>query len=250
MSDGCPGDGESIRRLAAALTWEAGGSGQGRSLAVSLVFHIAALAPFCLAGSVPSHKAIDEKGFLRASVTLVPAAVQSPPQPRSMPPAKAGMPAPDASGAPAKLKVDLDRIQVDFAVDEGNQLQEVVKRRGGELALLEKDDRDYAESLFLPPDWSRISGPKNVSDRYIVLMEPARDWRIFGDLAGRYDIDLDRYQGAALFDMGYRHCVEEAISAKASSQPNAGGRVTIAHLRFTLANPCGITALEVEFAAR
>ena len=218
---------------------------------MSLLFHIAALAPFCLAGSVVSHIAIHEKGLLRKSVILVPAPRNSPPQPRSMPPARAGMPAPEASGgAPAKLTVDLDTIQVDFAVDEGSQLQEVVKRRGGELALLEKEDRDYAESLFLPPDWSRISGPKNVSDRYIVLMEPARDWRIFGDLAGRYDIDLDRYQGAALFDMGYRHCVMDAILAKASSQSNAGGRIAVAHLQFTLANPCGITALEVEFAAK
>jgi hypothetical protein len=252
---GCSGDDESVRQFQAALTWEAGGKEKRLSLLLSLLVHMIVVVPFCLMG-ISVHREVPVSDIHKvATLVLVPKNSLVPPLPLQTSiqlPAEVGLPLPDDSGgAPGELTVELSSMSLGFAVDVGNQLQAVVRRTHGELALLEKGDRDHAQYLFEPPDWHRNLGPRNISDKFLVLMEPARDWKVFRDLAAQYDdIDLSQYYGAALFDMRYRLCLMDAIRTKVRSNTKAGGRVISAQLAFTVDSPCGVIALEVEVAPR
>ena len=252
---GSSADDESVRRLLAALAWEARAEEEWHSLAVSLLAHMVALMLFYMSGASVYHQVPVIDTHKVVNLVLVPKTVLVPPlPPQASPPlpGKVGLPLPDDSGGAREgLTVELSAVSLGFAVDAGNQLQAVVRSNHGELALLEKDDRDHAQYLFEPPDWRRRVGPKNVSDKFLVLMEPARDWKVFRDLAAQYDdIDLNQYHGAALFDMRYRGCLMEAIRTNVQSNGKGGGRVISAQLAFTLNSPCGVTALEVEVAPK
>lgn len=115
--------------------------------------------------------------------------------------------------------------------------------------MLQKGDQDFAEYLFTGPDWRMVRGPVNIRDQYIVLMDPAEDWSIFHELESRDGIPPGKFQGAAVFDIGYRFCVMNAIRAKARSSQKSG-KVISAQLEFTLDDPCGLVAREVQLAPK
>jgi hypothetical protein len=78
-------------------------------------------------------------------------------------------------------------------------------------------------------------------------MDPPEGWAVFRALARRDGIALDRYRAGALFDIGYRRCLQDAIGRAAEiERQGTPGRVLAARLAFAADQPCGIEVLEVS----
>jgi len=144
-----------------------------------------------------------------------------------------------------EVAVNLNEIRTEFAPDRDQALPEIIRREHASLALLDKElldkDRVYiALFLFQPPLWEARATRVDVTDNLKIQMEPSREWVIFRDLSDRYGIDLSRYRACAIFDLGYRHCLEESIRSAARTAPANASRVSAARLVFSLDSPCGI----------
>jgi hypothetical protein len=147
------------------------------------------------------------------------------------------------------LAVDLNAMRLSFADDVGGQLPEVVRKNGGVLALLDKEDRAIALYILEPPSWEVQAVIRDVSRKLRLDMDPPRKWAVFRTAAERYGVDVDRYQACAIFDAAYRRCLQDAIRSRAlSGAPDSAGRVSSARLAFAADRPCGIEVLEVSLA--
>jgi hypothetical protein len=81
-------------------------------------------------------------------------------------------------------------------------------------------------------------------------MDPPEAWAVFREIASRYGIDLKHYRAGALFDIGYRRCLQDAIGrAAALQQTGTPSRVLATKLAFATGQPCGIDVLEVSLGA-
>jgi hypothetical protein len=149
--------------------------------------------------------------------------------------------------AVSELAVDLTSIR--FADDVAGQLPEVVRRNGGALALLDKEDRTIARYILQPPSWEAQGVIRDVSRKLRLCMDPPQKWEVFRTVAERYGIDLDRYRACAMFDAAYGRCLQDAIRSRAlSGASHSAGRVSSATLAFSIDRPCGIEVLEVSIA--
>ena len=244
-----PADQEAIRALERALNWRAAGRWPAGSMANSLVLHMVAIALLAAAlqprvGSQPASKAHETSA--QTFTTLVFPGPPIPRQPHLMDPGRAGLLQPEFSEtAPTQATVSLSSIDLSFALDVGGQLPGIVEAHHGMLALFDEDNSQVARYLMKPPDWEPQKSYEDVSRKLRLKMEPARAWPVFRDMADRYGIDLRRYVAYAVFDIGYRSCLTEAIR---SQLPPGAGRIS-ARVSFAMNSACGIEVLEVHRAA-
>jgi hypothetical protein len=164
--------------------------------------------------------------------------------PGAKPPDQARITMPDASFAAPPVTYNLSAMGLRFADDVRGQLPDVVQAHGGMLALLDKDDLTIASYLFEAPAWEPRETTRDVSRMLRIEMSPPQRWAVFRDAAAQYGIALDRYQASALFDIGYRRCLQEAIRLRAK-----GAKVTEAVLAVAPDSPCGFQVQEVTLAA-
>jgi hypothetical protein len=130
-------------------------------------------------------------------------------------------------------------------------LPDALLQQHGVLALLDENDPTVAHYLFQPPGWEPRQATVDVSSLLCLWMDPPEGWDVFRTLARRYGIALHRYRAGALFDIGYRHCLEDAIGRAAQTrQPGTPARVLAATLAFSPSQPCGIEVLDVSLDTR
>jgi len=249
-----PGKDDS-QALVRALSWQVPGFRPWRGLAGSALLHALLALPFIGAAiSFIPARASGPPPKTIAMPLFTPGKGDSPPQRRriAMPPVLSlRATAPLAASMPElpDMKIDLNSIRLSFAPDLRNELPQVVQDQHGMLALLDKEDRTVAHCLVRPPAWEMEEKIQDVSRSLRILMDPPEKWVVFRNVAKKYGIDLSRYQACALFDLGFRHCLKNAILAKASAAPAHSGRVRSARLAIAADRPCGIEVLEVSFAA-
>lgn len=158
---------------------------------------------------------------------------------------------PAARNVWADVPVDLSRIQLSFADDVGRRLPDVLREQHGMLALLDKDNPTVARYLFEPEAWELRAEFIDVSARLRIEMHPPQEWDVLRAVARRHGISLDQYRASAVFDIGYRRCIQEAIrNSPLARGPRFAGRISAAHLMFVSGQPCGIQVLEVSLAER
>jgi hypothetical protein len=131
-----------------------------------------------------------------------------------------------------------------IADDVRGRLPDVVQAQGGMLALLDKEDLTVASYLFQAPEWEPLETARDVSRMLRIEMYPPRMWAVFRNAAERHGIALDRYRAFALFGIGYRSCLQNAIRRRAK-----GSQVSAAVLEVAPDSPCGFDVQEVTFAA-
>jgi hypothetical protein len=154
-----------------------------------------------------------------------------------------------ARGAFPEAHLDLSAIQVSFADDAVGQLPAVLRNQHGMLALLDRDDTTVTQYVFRPPAWEMRDAIMDVSANLRIRMDPPEKWALWREIQARYGIVLERYQAFAVFNIGYRVCLIDAIRERALSRGlRPGGRVSAVRLAFTADRPCGIEVLEVSFA--
>jgi hypothetical protein len=144
---------------------------------------------------------------------------------------------------PPAAPVNLSSIQLSIADDVHGQLPNVVQAQGGYLALLDKDDPSIASYVFEGPAWEPLQTTRDVSRMLRIEMYPPRMWAVFRDAAGR-GIALDNYRAFALFGIGYRSCLQNAIRRSAK-----GAAVSAVVLAVAPDSPCGFQVQEVTLAA-
>jgi len=239
-----------------ALRWQLPGFWPWRGLAGSALLHALLLLPFIWA-AFSLHIPAQEGDPLPKTIVMPLFAPWKgyPPPPRHRIAVLPVMSLPSTAPLSAPLpdlpdvKIDLNSIRLSFAPDLRNELPQVVQDQHGMLALLDKEDRTVAHYLVRPPDWETEEKIQDVSRTLRILMDPPEKWAVFRNVARQYGIDLSRYQACALFDLGFRHCLKNAILARASAAPAHSGRVRSARLAIAADRPCGIEVLEVSFAA-
>jgi hypothetical protein len=243
-------DDEAFLQLRRAVEWESTGQFCKRLLTGSLIQAVL-ITPWLI--SLPPNVAEDSRPARHdAAVPIF-----APPAPASIPPqltlAPLSLPIPvkhELPSAPVpELAVDLTAMKLSFADDVGDQLPAVVRKNGGELALLDKEDRTIARYILQPPLWEVQEVIRDVSRKLRLAMDPPQRWAVFRNAATRYGVDLNRYRACAMFDAPYRRCLQDAIRAWAlSGAPHTEGRVSSASLAFAADRPCGIEVLEVTLA--
>jgi len=255
--DNCQHGEDDLQTLGRAVRWRSVWVWPWRGLAASALLHTLFLLLFISAGYslyVPAEDAdtsaratviplfAPRKGDFLPSAHRTTTPVLSPlSETRALP-----TPLPDV----ADVNVDLNSIRLSFAPDLRNELPQVVQDQHGMLALLDKEDRTVAHYLVRPPGWEMEERIQDVSRTLRILMDPPEKWAVFRNVARHYGIDLSRYQACALFDLGFRHCLKNAILAKASAASAHSGRVRSARLAIVADRPCGIAVLEVSFEAK
>lgn len=184
------------------------------------------------------------------------AAIFAPPPPAE-PPEEQPAPPPEIAAAapleqprialplppPPEAPVNLSSIQLSIADDVHGQLPSVVQAQGGMLALLDKDDLAFASYIFQGPAWEPVQTTRDVSRMLRIEMYPPRMWSVFRDAADR-GIALDDYRAFALFGIGYRSCLQNAIRRSAK-----GAAVSAVVLEVAPDSPCGFQVQEVTLAA-
>src|ERR1035441_9409739 len=110
------------------------------------------------------------------------------------------------------------------------------------LALLDKDDLAFASYVFEGPAWAPVKTTCDVSRMLRIEMFPPRMWAVFRDAAER-GIALDNYRAFALFGIGYRSCLQNAIRRSAK-----GAAVSAVVLEVAPDSPCGFQVQEVTLA--
>jgi hypothetical protein len=174
-------------------------------------------------------------------------AVRSAPRAASLAPSPIHAPPPESRAEFPKSTINLSAIQLRFANDVGGRLPDVLRQQHGMLALLDKEDPTIARYLFQPPAWERGDDVVDVSSMLCLWMDPPEGWAVFRSLSRRYGIALNRYRAGALFDIGYRRCLQDAIGrASEIKRPGTPARVLAARLAFAADRPCGIEVLEVS----
>lgn len=144
---------------------------------------------------------------------------------------------------PPDAPVNLSSIQLSIADDVHGQLPNVVQAQGGYLALLDKEDPTIASYVFKGPDWEPLQTTRDVSRMLRIEMYPPRMWAVFRD-AAEHGIALDKYRAFALFGIGYRSCLQNAIRRSAK-----GAKVSAVVLEVAPDSPCGFQVQEVTLAA-
>jgi hypothetical protein len=175
------------------------------------------------------------------------------PAPPATPSASAALVAPVDPGRPgdSAARVDLGRVEIQFADDVSGQLPAVLSARSGALALLDREDPTIARYLARPPGWEAVSGVTDVSRSLRVLMEPPARWALWRRIAARSGLALDHYQAAAVFDPDYRRCIQQRVRDYEAAHPGpAGAEVTSVRLAFVSDLPCGLEVLEVRHGAQ
>jgi len=147
-----------------------------------------------------------------------------------------------AQEPPPPAPVNLSSIRLTIADDVRGELPGVVEAQGGMLALLDKDDLGIASYVFEAPQWEPVETTRDVSRMMRIEMSPPQMWAVFRDAAERHGIPLDQYQAAALFDLRYRTCLQNAIRRSAKGMP-----VSAVLLRVAPDSPCGFQ-MEVTLA--
>lgn len=239
---------EPVRELRLGFPW--------RGLILSVLLHGAGFGTLFVNMARPA-PVEDSRAALEHAIPLfmpapVPAHATPPraPQPDSFR-ASPQLRLPEADPAPPSqdVRLDMNSIQLSFAVDVANQFPGVVERNRGMLALIDKDDPAIARYVIEPPDWTVRETLLDVSRKFRLEMYPPLKWRLLQAVARRSGLQLDRYRVCALFDSPYKGCLQEAIRSKASML-SSGGRVRVqsARLAFEGESPCGVDVLEVSFA--
>jgi hypothetical protein len=239
-----------ILRLERALLWRAGGGFPARSVTWSLLCQ--ALAAWAWCAALPLGPGVEggSDGTPPPQATIV---FVAPPTAASRPvvrwpafPAPRSVPEPESGVWPEALP-NLSGIQLQFADDVEGRLPDVLQRYHGELALLSQDDPAIALYLFDPPAWKVRETAVDVSSKLCLWMDPPERWALFRTLAQRYGVALDRYRAGALFDIGYRRCLQNAVADAAGRQrPGALAEVLGARLAFAVDRPCGVEVKEVS----
>jgi hypothetical protein len=247
-------DEESLLQLWRSLEWEATGQLPGRRLLIGALIQAVLMSPWLV--SLP--RAVENSPPTRYddAVPLFEPPRSSAVSPLPLAPVPSIVPR-DISLEPpvpavSELTVDLASIILSFADDMTGQLPEVVRRNGGALALLDKEDqedRTIARYILEPPSWEAHEVIRDVSWKFLLGMDPPQKWEVFRTVAERYGIDLDRYRACAMFDAAYGRCLQDAIRSRAlSGASHSAGRVSSATLAFSIDRPCGIEVLEVSIA--
>jgi hypothetical protein len=151
-------------------------------------------------------------------------------------------PSPDISN----VAVDLSAIRLSFPPDVGNQLPAVVQAQGGVLALMDKENPAIARYIFRPPEWRAEEAYIDVTGKLKILMDPAKEWPVFRQVATGNSLDLDSFRACAIFDISYRRCLQTAI--RGLIQPGSSGSIASARLMFRADRPCGVEVLEVSLS--
>jgi hypothetical protein len=246
------GDDEDIRRLYAALSWEAGGRRTRRGLVGSVIVHSAAFLAILFGGvSVQRPVIAPEEPFLVTRLPFVPNTSPGAAKPaaQALPTLSTAPPVEIGDGG-SNLKVELTGIKLEFERDVGNELPKLVKREKGGLVLLTRGDQDIADYLFTAPDWKLVRGPVSIRKDYLLLMDPPEDWTIFRELETRNGIPSGKFQGGAVFDLSYSDCITKAIKTEAISSHKSDGTVVYARLKLTLDDPCGVVGTGVGLAPK
>ena len=267
--------GDEAPQLLRAMEWDPTGQ-LCKRLLIGTLIHVALMAPWLL--SLPPNAAEDSRPARYDTAVPIFAPPASALIPRTLTLAPPGLPMRvehDLIGAaeegevaqPARLPMrvehdligaavqelamDLTAMKLSFADDVGAQLPEVVRKNGGALALLDKNDPTIARYTLQPPFWEVQEGIRDVSRKFRLTMDPPQKWAVFRNVAERYGIDLDHYQACAMFDAAYSRCLQDAIRTRAlSAAPHSAGRVSSALLAFARDRPCGIEVLEVTVATK
>ena len=236
-------------RLERALHWNSEGHWPWKCIFASAGLHAFVLLPGLLVGLLVAEEPRPEPAKETITQIFVPAP-SAPPEPASPPAAGRleSLPPPQEGPAVPEVAVDLRSMELAFAADVGNQLPDVIRSQRGMLALLDKDDAGIARYLIQPPGWEAREEIVDVSSKLRILMDPPQKWPVFREVAERYGIDLTRYRASAVFDIGYRRCLQDAIRSRAAAEAKASGRVLTARLAFRTDRPCGIEVLEVSLA--
>jgi hypothetical protein len=155
-----------------------------------------------------------------------------------------------ASGFP-RPKPNLSAMELRFELDVQGRLPETLRQQHGLLALLDKEDPSIARYLFEAPQWKSLEAGVDVSSMLCLWMDPPEAWSVLREIARRDGIRLDRYRAAALFDIGYRKCLQDAIaSAPGGVPPGVSAQIRGARLAFAADRPCGVAVLEVSYGER
>ena len=242
--------GDEAPQLLRAMEWDPTGQ-LCKRLLIGTLIHVALMAPWLL--SLPPNAAEDSRPARYDTAVPIFAPPASALIPRTLTLAPPGLPMRvehDLIGAAVQeLTMDLTAMKLSFADDVGAQLPEVVRKNGGALALLDKNDPTIARYTLQPPFWEVQEGIRDVSRKLRLAMDPPQKWAVFRNAAERYGLDLDRYQACAMFDAAYSRCLQDAIRTRAlSGAPHSAGRISSARLAFVADRACGIEVLEVTLA--
>jgi hypothetical protein len=235
--------------LERALNWRAAPPLPWNSMAASLAIHMTFVV-ICLSGtSLPSGKPPDKTESTLVAHLFIP--LVSPTTPRrevvlgvagrlTLPPVEA----PDAPFS--TVAVNLSSIRLDFALDVGNQLPDVVAAQHGMLALVDRQDVGLALYILEPPEWKLRPTNMDISRKFKFWMDPPGKWPVFSNAANHDGIDLGQYIACAVFDAAFSMCLRREIQSHVA--PGATGSVSIVTLAFAADRACGIEVREVRLA--
>ena len=248
-----PADDYGFLKLRGALEWEATGKPPYKSLSIcatlQFILIFCPLLPFNFGESADETPPVKRESVVPLFMPVT--SVQQKPNPMIQPSPELivrQIPEPQSS-APSELAIDLSSLELSFADDISGFLPEVVRKYGGELALLDLQDKTIARYLMKPPYWEAQECVRDVSRRFRLIMEPSRKWEVFRMIAEKSGVDLAQYQASALFDAVFRRCLQSAIRDRALSGPRQTEiHVTSARLAFAPNQPCGVEVLEVTLA--
>src|SRR5581483_2664328 len=151
---------EDILILERALNWRASPPLPWSSFASSMVLHIATLTTLMI--YLPGEPlrlppAAEQQPVAHSFLPLTFPSTAAPPPLRQATlqiPGRLDLPLIETpETAPSSVTVNLNSIQLSFALDLRNQLPEVVASQHGMLALLDKQDLSVAYYLMQPPGW-------------------------------------------------------------------------------------------------